>query len=124
MFPAGGMLPPVSPNQTASSIAGHYKKHQTGLEGGIALMTFVGFFFPMYTCAIGGQISRIPGLPPTVLYAQLIGGCLGGLFLTLPAYFFAVAVYRVDRAPELVLLLNDLAMIFFAMVCLSWFLFG
>jgi len=78
-------------------------------------MTLVGFFFPMYTSAIGGQISRIPGVPQTVLNAQLLGGSLGGVFIALPAYFFATAVYRLDRSPELIQLLNDLSWIFFAM---------
>ncbi|KAF2497517.1 hypothetical protein BU16DRAFT_505930 [Lophium mytilinum] len=115
MLPAASFLPPISPHRSAEAVAHHYQRHETGLKGGIALMTFVGFFFPMYTSAIGGQMSRIPGVPTTVLNAQLLGGCLGGLFLTLPAYFFATGVYRTDRAPELIQLLNDLSWIFFAM---------
>ncbi|OCK76119.1 hypothetical protein K432DRAFT_385685 [Lepidopterella palustris CBS 459.81] len=115
MLPAAAFLPPLPPYRTPTQVRGHYLKHETGLKGGIALMTFVGFFFPLYTSALGGQLSRIPGVPQTVLNAQLLGGCLGGLFLVLPAYFFATAVYRLDRAPELTQLLNDLAWIFFAM---------
>jgi len=115
MLPAGSFLPPIKPSRTPEEVADHYRRHETGLKGGIALMTFVGFCFPMYTSAIGGQISRIPGVPQTVLNAQLLGGCLGGLFLILPSYFFATTVYRLDRSPELTQLLNDLSWILFAM---------
>jgi len=96
-------------------VVAHYKYHETSLKGGIALMTFVGLFFPLYTAAIGGQLSRIPGMPKTVIYTQLLGGCLGGLFLTLPAYMFAVTMYRLDRPPEITQALHDQAWIFFAM---------
>lgn len=78
-------------------------------------MTFVGMFFPLYAAAIGGQLSRIPGIPKTVIYAQLLGGCLGGLFLVLPAYLLANVMYRLDRPPEVTQALHDQAWIFFAM---------
>ncbi|KAL6401442.1 integral membrane protein [Ilyonectria robusta] len=114
-LPGAGWLPPMSPSLSPEQVVRHYEKHETGIRGGAGLMTFVGFFFPMYTSAISGQLSRIPGVPKTVLHAQLLGGCLGGLLLFLPAYFFAATAYRLDRPPELTQMLNDLSWILFAM---------
>ncbi|KAH7133992.1 integral membrane protein [Dactylonectria macrodidyma] len=114
-LPGAGWLPPIPPSRSPERVVEHYKSHETGIKAGSALMTFVGFFFPMYTSAISGQLSRIPGVPTTVLNAQLLGGCLGGLFLCLPAYFFAATAYRLERPPELTQLLNDVSWILFAM---------
>ncbi|EXJ76284.1 uncharacterized protein A1O5_00792 [Cladophialophora psammophila CBS 110553] len=115
MLPMTDFLPPKPPRMPTEKVVAHYVYHEKSLKGGVALMTFVGLFFPLYTAAIGGQLSRIPGMPKTVIYTQLIGGTLGGLFLTLPAYFFAVTMYRLDRPPEITQALHDQAWIFFAM---------
>jgi len=115
MLPGSGFLPPIRPSLSPDQVVHHYQRHETGLKGGIALMTFVGFFYPVYTAAISGQLSRIPGVPRTVIFTQLIGGTLGGLFLTIPAYFFAATMYRLERPPEITQALNDLSWIFFAM---------
>lgn len=114
-LPGSGFLPPIRPRTSPEHVVEHYRNHESGIQALVALMSFVGFFYPLYTAAISGQLSRIPGVPKTVIYTQLIGGCLGGLFLTLPAYLFATTVYRLDRPPELTQLLNDLSWIFFAM---------
>jgi hypothetical protein len=115
MLPAGAVLPPISPGHTADQIVDHYKRHETGFKGGIVLMTMVGFFMPFYVGSIGGQIARIPGVSSTILNTQLIGGTIGSIFLLLPCYLFAVTMYRLERSPELTLLLSDFSWIFFAM---------
>ncbi|CZR53552.1 related to integral membrane protein [Phialocephala subalpina] len=115
MLPSGAFLPPISPNHSPGQVVDHYRRHETGLKGGIALIQFIGLFFMLYTAAVGGQISQIPGVSKTVVYSQLLGGCVGGIFLTIPSYFFATTLYRLDRTPELTELLNDMSWIFFAM---------
>jgi hypothetical protein len=114
-LPGAYFLPPIHPSLTAEEVVQHYYDHENGIKALVALMSFVGFFYPVYTAGISGQLSRIPGIPKSVIYTQLIGGTLAGLFLTIPAYFFATTVYRLDRPPELTQLLNDLSWIFFAM---------
>lgn len=74
-----------------------------------------GLLLPLYTAAISGQISRIPGVSKTIIYTQLIGGTLSTLFLTIPACFFATTAYRLDRPPGMTMLLDDLSWILVAM---------
>lgn len=114
-LPGAHFFPPVRPTLSPIEVTQHYIKHEDGIKGYAAIMSFVGFFYPIYTAAISGQLSRIEGVPKAVVYTQLIGGTLGGLFLTIPAYFFASTVYRLDRPPEMTQMLNDMSWIFFAM---------
>ncbi|TPX14161.1 uncharacterized protein E0L32_000555 [Thyridium curvatum] len=115
-MPATNNLPPMAPSLSPERVRAHYMYHEKGYKGGLVLMTLASFFQPLYTAAVAGQMSRIPGVPKTAVYAQMLGGAMGGLFLCLPPYLFAATMYRAaDRAPELTQLLNDLSWIVFAM---------
>ena len=68
-------------------------------------LTVVGF-----QAALIGQIARIEGEGPKVLtYTALMAGAGNIVSFTFPLMFWTVALFRADRAPELVALANDLA---------------
>ncbi|KAI9830053.1 MAG: hypothetical protein M1819_005883 [Sarea resinae] len=114
-LPASLQLPPISPSFTPEATAHHYRQNYTGTKGGIALMLLSGMFWPVYTGGVNGQLARIPGINPTVLWAQLGVGSLGGISLMVPSILFATTIYRLDRDPVLTQLLSDLAWFFFSM---------
>lgn len=84
------------------------------MKGGIALTLMTAIFWPFFVGAINGQLSRIPGINPTVLWAQCAGGCIGTVSMMIPSFFFAATIYRLDRDPAITQALSDL----------SWFVFS
>lgn len=110
IFPAGSFLPPIPPSRTAEQVLDHYRRHESGIKGGAALMQFSGCFYSFYIAAISSQMSRIPGVTHAMTSTQSISGGISTYTITLPAIAFCLASYRLeDRSAELVMLLNDVA---------------
>lgn len=114
-LPASRLLPPISPSFTPEVTANHYRQNETGMKAGISLMVLAGMFWPLFVAGVNRQLSRIPGISPTVLWAQLAGGSLGAVSMMLPSILFASTIYRLDRDPVLTQLLSDTAWFFFMM---------
>lgn len=114
-LPASLLLPPISPSLTPEATANHYRQNETGMKGGVSLLVLTGLFWPIFTAGISRQLARIPGINPTVLWAQLASGSIGGISLMVPSIFFASTIYRLDRDPVLTQLLSDTAWFAFAM---------
>lgn len=108
-LPASLLLPPISPSVAPDALVTHYRKNEAGMRGGIALILFSGVLWPFFAAGISRQLARIPGINPTVVWAQLCSGAIGGVMIILPAWFFASAIYRLDRDPVLTQLMSDLA---------------
>ena len=111
-FVLADFIPPLSPSMSAGAVAAHYRGHTTGIRAGACLMLLSGMFYAAYTAVISGQMRRIPGIHPTVVYTQLAAGAFACLTFLVPPMLFMVAAFRPDRAPEQTQLLNDLSWIF------------
>lgn len=116
-FALAGFIPPLTPSLTAEQVATHYQQHTTGIRVGMGLMLISSAFYAMFTAAMSGQMQRIPGVSPTVVYTQLAAGAFACLTFLMPAIFFIVASFRPERDPQLMLLMNDLAWI---MLVIPW----
>lgn len=116
-FVLAGFVPPLSPSLDAGEVSAHYLSHTTGIRVGMGLMLISSAFYAMFTAVMSGQMRRIPGLSPTVVYTQLAAGAFACVTFLLPAIFFIVASFRPERSPELVQLMNDLAWI---MMVIPW----
>lgn len=108
IFCTGGFLPPIAPSKTAEEVVAHYRKHDAGIKAGAAIMQFSGPFYCLFVAAISGQMSRIPGCSHAMIITQAINGCISAFVVTLPGYFFCLVGYRLDRPPEITMLLNDI----------------
>ncbi|MCD2194556.1 hypothetical protein LQ327_14380 [Actinomycetospora endophytica] len=116
-FALAGFIPPVSPSLTAEQITAHYREHTFGMGlGGLAMM-LSGMFYAPFTAVISTQMQRIPGVHRTVHYTRLVAGAFACVTFTLPGMLLVVASFRPERAPDLTLLLNDLAWI---LLVLPW----
>lgn len=110
IFPAGSFLPPIHPARNAEEVLDHYRRHESGIKGGAALMQFAGCFYSLYIAAISGQMARIPGASHAMISSQAISGGISTYTITLPSLIFCLASYRLEtRSAELIMLLNDLA---------------
>ncbi|KAG7008274.1 hypothetical protein G7Y79_00006g018940 [Physcia stellaris] len=97
------------PSLTPEALVTHYRENEAGMRGSIALIVTLGSFWAMYTAGISRQLARIPGINPTVVWAQLGNGIIGGMCLMIPAVLFASTIYRLDRNPEVTQLMSDTA---------------
>ena len=104
-----GFIPPLSPSMTQEQVVLHYQQHTTGIRVGMSLILLSGMFYAAFTAVMSGQMRRIPGVSPTLIYGQLAGGSFACLTFLVPAIFFLVTAYRPDRPASETFLMNDLA---------------
>jgi hypothetical protein len=114
-FFLAGFVPPLSPALPPAEVAAHYQEHLGGIRVGAGVMLISGAFYAVFTGLISAQMRRIPGIHPTVIYAQLAAGAFGCLTFLVPAMLFAATAFRPDRDPALTQLLNDLSWIMLVM---------
>ncbi|MFC7500787.1 hypothetical protein [Nocardioides sp. GCM10030258] len=114
-FVVASFVPPLSPSLSAAEVAQHYQTHTVGIRVGATLMFVSGMFYAAFTAVISGQMMRIPGVHPTVVWAQGIAGAFACLTFMVPGMLFVVAAFRPDRDPAMTQMLNDFSWIFLVM---------
>jgi hypothetical protein len=106
---AAGFLPPTPPLTSIEDILTLYREHTTGIRlCGIAMYFLLAALMTQYT-GLSDQIRRIDA-PQAKTWAA-VQVTLGGISLV-PVYgvgiCWQVATYRLERAPEVTLMLNDM----------------
>lgn len=114
-FAFAGFIPPLSPSLSPEQVAAHYQEHAAGIRGGMVLMLISGMFYAAFTAVTSGQMKRIPGITPTVIYVQLVSGAFACLTFLVPAMLFEVTAFRPERDPQLTYILNDMSWIVLVM---------
>ena len=105
----GHLLPPPSPALPAAELAAYFAENNNRLRICMILAMFSTVFLMPFSASIIGQISRIEGEGPRVwTYTALMAAAGNIVSFTIPLMFFTVALFRVDRAPELVQLASDI----------------
>jgi hypothetical protein len=109
-----GILPlPPAASQSAAEIANFYGDSPTRVLFGLVLSGVgVSLVFPL-VAVIGVHMVRMEGRTPLLTFLQLVTGAATGVFLLMPTLMMAVCAFRPERAPELTLMLNDLAWLLF-----------
>ena len=110
---AGFLTPPVppaaSPQEVTAFVVEGGVLQKIGLMIGLAA---VGGLLPM-SAVLGDQMRRMEGARPIWAQAQLACAALTVWLLSAAMVFFAVATFRADRDPQLILLLHDLGWLTF-----------
>jgi hypothetical protein len=120
-----GFMPPLHPGWSADQIAEYFRDHQTKiLIGAILLqMGYAGVvFFAMPLAQLIGKIES-----PSRLWTHtfLVGTAIAYMASFFAYAFWSATALRVDRAPELIQLLNDLTCLeYVAIVSPAWIQFG
>lgn len=107
-----GFIPPPAPTMTGAELLEQFRGNEIGtkLMMPIALVA-AGLAIP-WNGLISAHILRIEQgnkALPILAITSFGGGILNNLFFFLPFVFWAAAYYRVDRAPEVFLMISDMA---------------
>lgn len=106
-----GWLPPPRPSATAAEITATYAANRNTIIFGIVLIMTAACLYVPFFASISFQMARIEGSRPILAVSQMALGTIVAVDTVLPLVAFAVAAFRGNRDPHLVLLMNDLGWI-------------
>lgn len=103
-------LVPLNPaTDTAAQVAAFYRESSTSIRiGAVICSWFSAFAIPVYV-VLAAQCSRLEKGVPVWSMLQFGGGMMMTIFLVLPPLFWGTAAFSADRAPEITLLMHELA---------------
>ena len=123
LWPMMQYIPPPAPGLTGEELVAKYTDNHLMVKGGIVLGILSGGMLIPLTIMIVIQISRLEyGRLPVLSITALCGGLGNAVFTMYPFTLWAGAWYRLDRDPELILLLNDTTWLEFVMLYPPFFL--
>lgn len=109
------LVPPPSPAMDAVTVAALYAQHHTSTLIGLSLAMTATFFYVPWVAIISLHMKRMEGVSPVLSTIQAIGGTVVVSIVTIPVMCWVTAAFRVDRAPEIVQVLNDFGWLFLVM---------
>ena len=112
MWPASHFLPPPAPGLTPIEIANVYRSHATGIKVAAMLqMCSIALLVAFYG-GISALMRRIERNDPVWTYVQLGAGAMSLPPFILCGLLWAAAALRIERAPEIIQVINDFAFLF------------
>lgn len=106
-----GLIPIPGPSESAQQTYDHLVGQAFGVRLGLILAMVGSGLLVGYAASLFIQMKRIEGEHSVLSYFQMGSGLLLSLEFIYLIFFWQTATFRVDRAPELVQLLNDMAWI-------------
>ncbi len=112
-----GFWPPMSPELTADQVASFYRNHTAWIRFSMVTFNLCGIMLLPFFCVVVVQMKRMATQSQAFAYCYLSAVVSGATLFALADIFYAVAAFRPERDPDLILLLNDLGwMVFIAPV--------
>lgn len=109
-----GILPrPPASDLTPAEVVDFYTGNAVALKAGLALSVFGVSGMGVLSAALTVQLLKAEGRTPILSFVQLVSGTVTWVLLVVPLVIMIVAGFRVDRSPDLVVLLHDLAWLLF-----------
>jgi|TARA_B100002003_G_scaffold84838_1_gene79307 hypothetical protein len=116
MFAISGFLPPPSPGLSEAEVVNLYRENRTSIIAGLSMaLVGVGFMLPL--CIVGSvfmaEVEAEDGFP---FYSVMQGLCavVTVLFTAFPTFAWMAAAFRIERSPELIVMMHDLGWIMWA----------
>jgi len=103
------MVPLPSAELSAAQVAAFYLANSFQIRLGAAICSYTSAFMVPLAVVVSVQMARLERGVPIWSILQLAGGVMMSLFLVLPPLFWGVAAYTPTRAPEVTLLMHELA---------------
>ena len=111
MFPA--FAPPMSPTMTPEQVAAFFKENVASIRGVVIYGNLIGAALVPLFAMIAVQMLRVINSSPVFAYSYIIATGVGLTAFILADFAWGVAIFRPDRDPQLISLLNDMAWFFF-----------
>jgi hypothetical protein len=112
-----GFRPPMSPGWTADEVASFYRDNTAWIRFSMVTFNLCGIMLLPFFCVVVVQMKRMANQSTAFAYCYLSAVVSGATVFALADIFFAVAAFRPERDPDLIMLLNDLGwMVFIAPV--------
>jgi hypothetical protein len=111
MFP--GFSPPMSPTMTPEEVAAFFSQNLAAMRGVVIFCNIIGAMLVPLFAIIAVQMLRVVNSSPVFAYAYIIAVGIGITAFILADFAWGIALYRPDRDPQLISLLNDMAWFFF-----------
>jgi hypothetical protein len=106
-----GFVPTRSPGQTALETAQFIIDHRDTIRWGMIITMAASPLLLTYSVSMAIHMRRIEGRFPALAMIEFGLGAIVVLEFIYIIFFWQTATFRVDRAPELIQLLNDMAWI-------------
>lgn len=111
LFP--GFSPPMSPTLSPEQVAAFFQANVAEIRAVVIFCNVIGASLVPLFATIAVQMLRVVNSSPVFAYAYIMCAGIGMTSFILADYCWGVAVFRPDRDPQLLSLLNDMAWIFF-----------
>lgn len=104
-----GWLPPPGPDMTAEQVSQLFAQDTTSIRIGVALMALSAGLLVAFSGQVANEMRRIQDCSRSLAYTQLACGAIVAVIVMICAAFWGWTAFRPERAPELTLLIHDLA---------------
>lgn len=111
MFP--GFSPPLSPTLPPEAVAAFFQENTSAILGVVIFVNLIGATLVPLFATIAVQMLRVVNSSPVFAYSYILSLGIGMTAFILADYCWGIAVFRPDREPQLISLLNDMAWFFF-----------
>jgi len=110
LFPV--FSPPMSPTMTPEQVAAFFKEHVASIRGVVIFGNLICATLVPLFAMIAVQMLRVINSSPVFAYAYIMSVGIGLTAFILADFAWGVAIFRPDRDPQLISLLNDMAWFF------------
>lgn len=104
-----GLFPLPDATLSAQEVAAFYAANALKIKIGAMICSWTGAWQVPFAVVLFVQMTKLEKGVPVWSILQLATGSMSSLFLVLPPLFWGVAAFSADRAPELTLLMHELA---------------
>ena len=111
LFPA--FSPPMSPTMTPEEVAAFFQDNVAAIRGVVVFGNLIGATLVPLFAMIAVQMLRVVNSSPVFAYSYIIAVGIGITAFILADFAWGIAIFRPDRDPQLISLLNDMAWFFF-----------
>ena len=111
MFPA--FTPAMSPTMTPEEVAAFFQENLAAMRGVVIMSNIIAASLMPIFAVTAVQMLRVVNSSPVFAYSYIMATAMGLTSFVLADYCWGLALFRPDRDPQLISLLNDMAWFFF-----------
>lgn len=102
-----GFVPPPEPSSSAAEILATYDADATQIRAGMVIVMFGAVMAMPLGATVAYFIRRIEGFTGPLTMLQVMGAVGMAVLTFLPAMWWLISLYRLDRSPEITQTLSD-----------------